>query len=858
MAIAIKNFIKKHLGSTLKIIFFIFIIVFIFFSLKKEVTSIDFAETILLIRGFSIFSILFLSIVGLIAVSATTLYDFIIIKYLKLDLKSIIIFNVSFIASSINNISGLGGFTGASIRSIFFKKEDDNADIFDYNLLLLPATAVGLSVLILISLINYRYMAPIITQYKFLLFMLIGFMIYMGLYFFIDIIIYKFKKNDKDLHDKNRFITKLKLLIASILEWSLAYILFAIIIRYFNQDMNLYIILSIFALSSIAGVVSMLPGGVGSFDLVALVGFQYYGISSENILASLILFRVFYYFIPLIASIIITLIAQSLNKNSAIKLFNTGELKVFVNKTSNFTNYLLSILIFASGVILLFSALIPGITERIEFVTEFLSFPILRLSHQLSIVIGIILIMISRDISMKVKKAYEITWLLLLLGAIFTFLKGFDYEEATFLLVVLILLRASKDSFHRNSLPFDWYSTIIFSVIAFIGVGVYFRLSHLILVDFLQLKNYKLIFTKGFYRLLPNGIYIYSLVILYLIIKEVTKDRITKNSRYEEVDEDRIAKLFGKNGGSYLAHLVYLKDKHLFWSINNTVVIAFEKSHNIIVVLGDPIGNSENFGDAIEEFHEFIDSYGFKTAYYEISEKNLALYHEHGYNFFKLGETALVDLEDFDINSSKSRDFRNVLSRFKKDGYHFEIIDGSNLDDSMYLELLAISDEWLKGRNEMGFSVGFMDKSYIKKAPIALVRKTCTGEIIAFSSLMPKYDNNKSISIDLMRFANNVPSNAMTFLIINLMSSFKEQNYEILNLGVAPLSNVGLNQNAHLREKIAHLVFKYGKEIYSFGGLRQYKEKFSPRWESRYLAYEDLTLLPASIIEATILIRAKR
>ncbi len=29
------------------------------------------------------------------------------------------------------------------------------------------------------------------------------------------------------------------------------------------------------------------------------------------------------------------------------------------------------------------------------------------------------------------------------------------------------------------------------------------------------------------------------------------------------------------------------------------------------------------------------------------------MYHDHGYYFFKLGETALIDLEEFDISSSK-------------------------------------------------------------------------------------------------------------------------------------------------------------------------------------------------------------
>lgn len=75
---------------------------------------------------------------------------------------------------------------------------------------------------------------------------------------------------------------------------------------------------------------------------------------------------------------------------------------------------------------------------------------------------------------------------------------------------------------------------------------------------------------------------------------------------------------------------------------------------------------------------------------------------------------------------------------------------------------------------------------------------------------------------------------------------------------MAPLSNVGENSNSHLREKLAHLVFKYGNNLYGFKGLRNYKNKFRPIWVSRYLAYEDLTLLPSSIIEVTRLIHSKK
>lgn len=73
----------------------------------------------------------------------------------------------------------------------------------------------------------------------------------------------------------------------------------------------------------------------------------------------------------------------------------------------------------------------------------------------------------------------------------------------------------------------------------------------------------------------------------------------------------------------------------------------------------------------------------------------LSIDHDHGYNFFKLGETALVDLEAFDLIGYKKKDFRNVLSRFTRDGYVFELF--TTLPCGLFVPLKEISDEWLQG-----------------------------------------------------------------------------------------------------------------------------------------------------------------
>lgn len=853
-----KFLLKKNRMMILKVIFIIFMISFIVIGGAKELKSISFVNTANLIRGFPVSSIFIFIILGILAVSTMSLYDLAIVKYLDLDIKKITVFNVTFVANTINNISGLGGLTGASIRSILFKKSTNNKDdIIHYNLLLIPATGIGLSIMTIISLFKYQYIATLVEEYKWILIAIYIFVGYLIFYFFIDTIFNLLNKNSTKGVDKDRIILRIKLLILSFIDWMVAFTLFFVLVRQFSQSANPYVIFTVFTVGSVAGILSLLPGGVGSFDLVILLGLQHYGIASEHILAVLILYRTFYYIIPLVIGIIFTLIAQSQSDNELIKFINFTKIKGFANKTSGITNMLLSVLILISGVTLLSSALIPGIIERVKIVSKFLSFPILQLSRELSICIGILLIVISKEIRMKVKRSYNITKWLLLLGAVFAFIKGFAYEEATFLVIVLIILSMSKHSFYRRSLPIDWFKTLVTLILALIGILTYMKVSHIIFKDFIKLSYFKALVPKGFVDILPSGIIAYVVLIVSVVYYEITKEDIINDERYKSIDEERLNDFLHKYEGNFLTHLIYLKDKHLFWSKDNNVLIQYEISHNLAIVLGDPIGEQKYLGEALIEFQDFIDEYGYKSVFYQSSEKLLPFYHDHGYYFFKLGETGLVELDDFDISSPKSRDFRNVLKRFEKDGFIFEMHEENSINENLFLALREISDEWLADREEMGFSLGWFNKGYLEKSKIGIIKNRETEEIIAFASISPSYDNDKSVSIDLMRFRKEVPNNTMTFLILNLILKFKEDNYKLFNLGMAPLSNVGITQNAHIQEKVAHLIFKYGKHFYSFDGLRKYKNKFDPRWEGRYLIYEDLTLLPSSLIEATFLIHSK-
>ncbi|MDO7203762.1 phosphatidylglycerol lysyltransferase domain-containing protein [Paraclostridium bifermentans] len=67
-------------------------------------------------------------------------------------------------------------------------------------------------------------------------------------------------------------------------------------------------------------------------------------------------------------------------------------------------------------------------------------------------------------------------------------------------------------------------------------------------------------------------------------------------------------------------------------------------------------------------------------------------------------EEASVNLEEFTLEGRKMKSGRNALSRVEKEGYTFEMVYPP-FSKSFLEEIKNISDEWLEGRPEKGFSV---------------------------------------------------------------------------------------------------------------------------------------------------------
>jgi phosphatidylglycerol lysyltransferase len=246
------------------------------------------------------------------------------------------------------------------------------------------------------------------------------------------------------------------------------------------------------------------------------------------------------------------------------------------------------------------------------------------------------------------------------------------------------------------------------------------------------------------------------------------------------------------------------------------------------------------------------EAHGVWSVFYQVGTGYLGLYIELGLSLHKIGEEARVPLDAFSLEGKPRKGLRNLLHRLDKDGYRFEVVPPGAVP-GLLPELRQVSDAWLaeKSTREKQFSLGFFDEEYLKLGPVALVLR---GEdLLAFANLWLGKDRAEA-SIDLMRYRPGAEHGVMDYLLTRLMLWSQAEGYAWFNLGMAPLSGLENRGLAPLWNRFGALAYGYGGRFYNFQGVRQYKEKFSPAWEPRYLALPSGASLPRALVNLSALI----
>jgi phosphatidylglycerol lysyltransferase len=165
------------------------------------------------------------------------------------------------------------------------------------------------------------------------------------------------------------------------------------------------------------------------------------------ILGALVAYRGVYYLLPLGVAIVLLAMHELLQRQEALRKLADA----FGRWTPVLTPQLLALSTFLGGAVLLFSGATPAIHSRLAWLNDFLPLPFIELSHFLGSVAGVALLILARGLQQRLDAAYHLTVILLTAGILSSLLKGFDYEEALILALMLGALWPCRSYFYRRS-----------------------------------------------------------------------------------------------------------------------------------------------------------------------------------------------------------------------------------------------------------------------------------------------------------------------------------------------------------------------------------------------------------------------
>jgi phosphatidylglycerol lysyltransferase len=611
--------------------------------------------------------------------------------------------------------------------------------------------------------------------------------------------------------------------------------------------------LLVFVLAQFSGIISQVPGGIGVFEsaflwlMSAIHPGHYHHIS---LVGSLFLFRIIYYFLPLALAGGGLLGYEAFSRRHALL---EGS-KAFRRLLSVIIPQIYSILLLFSAGVLLVSGAIPTEPGAMEWLRDFIPLPVIEISHLLGSLTGLLLLFLARGIRLRIDAAWYGSIAFLVVGIIVSMLKGFDWQEALALSVMLLLLLPAKNYFRRKSSLFDmpfsrpWIAMIVIVLAGSTWIG-FFAFQNVEYANELWWEfSYKADAPRFLRALVLLAVFTTGYAFYYLLT--VARPRTLAKPDPKELDEAAALLAETTDPRGFLA---LLGDKYLSWTDDRKAFLMFAVTTRYWIVMGDPIGNPDSVDSLLWHFREQVDLYNAKPVFYQVSDKYLPYYLDLGLSPLKIGEEARVDLTTFSLQGGRYASQRTARNKFTKKGYRIVILTGQELRDNV-AALRDISDQWLKRKNtrEKGFSLGFFSEEYICRTDVAVVYDE-EGHLMAFANLW-KTGGKEELSVDLMRYNPDSPNGIMEYLFVELMFWGKDENYQWFSLGIAPLAGLGRHPLAPLWHKIGTAIFDLGEEFYNFEGLYEYKAKFEPVWQPRYLAAPAGLSVPFILMTITRLI----
>jgi phosphatidylglycerol lysyltransferase len=519
----------------------------------------------------------------------------------------------------------------------------------------------------------------------------------------------------------------------------------------------------------------------------------------------------------------------------------------------------IALAVFGSGCLNLYSVLGGGLTARLQDLRLALPLEIVDSSRSLVVGLGFLQLISAWQLLRRKRRAWWLCLALALAAPVLHLLKGLDYEEAALSALLVAALWWTRENFTVRSRDLNWRAAawraaavagaaVAYGVAGFwllnpSEFGVRFQWTRALRETVLALgwgttalvprTAYAVCFLDSL-ELLSAGVAVYAAWSLFR--------PVLYRFRTHAADAAEARNLVEQHGRTSRDFFKYSLDKSFFFGAHRRGFVAYRVGAGLALVLGDPVAERREWPQLLAEFLRYCQGNGWRVAFHQASRDWLPVYESAGLKALKLGDEAIVRLDQFTMEGKAAKNFRTKLKQFEREGItcqrHPAPLSGAVLDQAE-----AVSREWLSlpGRRERQFTLGKFDRDYLRGTDL-LAAYAPDGAMLGFVNFIPSYHPGE-ITLDLMRRREN-PNGIMDYVLLKAFADAQARGFTRFSLGLAPMSGFQPGERSTADERAIHALFQRLQFIFRFQGLKAYKAKFAHAWEPLYVVYQSAADLP--------------
>ncbi|GAA4970122.1 bifunctional lysylphosphatidylglycerol flippase/synthetase MprF [Kineococcus glutinatus] len=601
-----------------------------------------------------------------------------------------------------------------------------------------------------------------------------------------------------------------------------------------------------FSIATVAGLVTNVPGGLGVFEatLVVMIGST---TSPAGLAVALVAYRLCYFVLPLLLAAVL-LVANEARRGAAVpgpaaaqaapagSAPEPAASRAPARLPSVLTPHVLALGAAGVGVFMLVVGDLPG--------RRALDVSALTIS-----LAGFATLLMARGLHRRLRRAWAGT-LALLAGVTVVAAAHGDAVLSAVTAVLALLLVPARPAFYRGaSLARPRNPLWPLTAAALVGVAVWWQefSGSCGAVDAPLLAASVSGDASGVDRLAMAAGALGVLIGGFRLLRPASPGPQVDCEDERALVEDIVAR-----SGRATSQLAFTGDKRFHFGPGGTSFLMYQVEGRSWVVMGDPVGDPDDFRELVTSFIEEVDRHGGRPVFYNVLPDHADLYRGCGLTLAKLGEEAVVPLAEFTLSGKARLNLRTCRNKSQRLGLAVEFVAPEDVAP-LLPALREVSEAWLAHRNgkEKRFSLGAFDEEYVSRFPLVVVREE--ERIIAFATLWSCADG-RQVQVDLMRRLPDGPNTVMTYLFVECILWAKENGFSSFSLGMAPLSGLRSDGTGSFWDRVGHLLWTHGEQFYNFKGLRKFKQGFNPDWQTCYVAAPGGLALPNVMVNVATLV----